>query len=293
MTPDHVHPGPAVGPGPAELVVAGAALLGTVVYLVAAGRLRRRGDPWSPGRDASFAAGGGVTAWATLGEVWGGPFTQHVVRHLVVAMAAPLLFVAARPLTLALRSLGPGGARRSLVALAHSAPVGLLLFPPLAALLDVGGLWLLYRTELFAATAHRPLPHGLVQAHMAAAGVLFTFAVCGLDPVRHRWGLAVRGTTLLVAGAAHGALARTLYAGPPPGAGFAPEDLRQGAQWMYYGGDLVEAGLAVLMGTAWYAAAGRVRARRRRRGSAAGEAVDRPCGGTRRSAQDAAAGGAP
>ncbi|MFJ6386328.1 cytochrome c oxidase assembly protein [Streptomyces sp. NPDC091972] len=267
MSPAHVHPG---APGPAELVVAGAALLVTAGYLAAAGRLRRRGDAWPVARDMSFVAGGSATAWATLGEPWGGPFTQHVVRHLVVGMAAPLLFVAARPLTLALRALAPGRVRRRLVALAHSRAVGLLLFPPLAAVLDMGGLWLLYRTGLFAATADRPWVHGAVLVHMVLAGLLFTFAVGGLDPVRRRRGLAMRGTAVLAAGAAHAVLARTLYSRPPPGTVLSAADLHQGAQWMYYGGDLVEAGLAVLMGVGWYAATGRARARRPRRGSATG-----------------------
>ncbi|MFE7932389.1 hemerythrin domain-containing protein [Streptomyces sp. NPDC057456] len=43
-----------------------------------------------------------------------------MVQHLVVGMAAPLLFVSARALTLVLRSLQPGRARRALVACAHS-----------------------------------------------------------------------------------------------------------------------------------------------------------------------------
>ncbi|MFF1306330.1 cytochrome c oxidase assembly protein [Streptomyces sp. NPDC058307] len=289
MTPAHVHPGQA-GPGPAELVVSAAVLLATVGYLTAAGRLRRRGDSWPLARDVSFAAGGLGTVWALLGEPWGGPFTQHVVRHLVVGMAAPLLFVAAHPLTLALRALSPGAVRRRLVAFAHSGAVGLLLFPPLAAVLDVGGVWLLYRTELFAATAHRPLLHSAVQVHMAAAGVLFTFAVCGLDPMRRRWSLAVRGATVLAAGTAHAVLARTLYSRPPPGTAFTTADLHIGARWMYYGGDLVEAGLAVLMGVAWYAGAWRARARRLRRGRE-DEVVDRPGGGTRRPSQTPATGG--
>ncbi|MCI3244192.1 MULTISPECIES: cytochrome c oxidase assembly protein [Streptomyces] len=272
MTPAHVHP----GPGPGELLIAGTALSLTVAYLAAAERLRRRGDVWPGGRDAAFALGGLGTVWAALGEAWGGPFTQHVVRHLVLGMGAPLLFVTARPLTLALRALAPGPVRRRLPALAHSGVVALLLFPPLAAVLDIGGLWLLYRTELFAATGHRPLLHGVVMVHMAAAGLLFSLAVGQLDPVRRRRGLAVRGTTLLVAGVAHGVLARTLYAQPPPGTGFTPVDLQQGAQWMYYGGDLVEAGLAVLLGVGWYTATGRARARRRRRGPAPAHALPLP-----------------
>ncbi|MFF0014264.1 cytochrome c oxidase assembly protein [Streptomyces sp. NPDC005374] len=264
MTPAHLHP----DPGPVGAAVSGAALLVTVGYLAAARRLRRRGDAWSPWRDVSFAVGGAGTAWATPGGLWGGPFTQHVVQHLVVGMAAPVLLVAARPLTLALRALPPGRIRRLLVSVAHSGPVGLLLCPPLTALLDAGGLWLLYRSELFAVTARHPLLHGVVQLHMSIAGLVFTYAVCGLDPVPagRRWSPVVRGATVLAAGAAHGVLARTLYTRPPPGTGFALADMHQGSRWMYYGGDLVEAGLAVLLGVGWYTAAERTRARGHARG---------------------------
>jgi putative membrane protein len=242
-------------------------LLVALAYVLAAGRLRRRGDAWPRWRDVSFTAGGVGTAWASGGTVPGGPFTGHMIQHLVVGMAAPLLFVVARPLTLALRALGPGRTRRGLLVLARSRPAGWLVFPPLAALLDGGGLWLLHRTELFAAMRHQPLLHGVVHAHVLAAGLMFTFAVCQLDPVRRRWSVAVRGATLLAAGAAHAVLAKTLYA-LPPGTDFTPADLHSGVQWMYYGGDVVDAALAVVLGVGWYTAGGRARARRTRRGAA-------------------------
>ncbi|KDN78451.1 hypothetical protein DF19_38390 [Streptomyces olindensis] len=192
----------------------------------------------------------------------------HAWSGFFLGLAAPLLFVVARPLTLALRALRPGRPRRRLLVLARSRPVGWLVLPPLAALLDVGGLWLLYRTELFATMRHQPLLHGVVHAHMLAAGFVFTFAVCQLDPVRRRWSVAVRGATLLAAGTAHAVLAKTLYASPPPGTDFTPADLHRGAQWMYYGGDVVDAAMAVVLGVGWYAAGGRARARRTRRGAA-------------------------
>ncbi|MGK5692865.1 cytochrome c oxidase assembly protein [Streptomyces sp. URMC 128] len=69
----------------------------------------------------------------------------------------------------------------------------------------------------------------MVHAHMLAAGLVFTFAVCQLDPVRRRWSTAVRGATLLAAGAAHAVLAKTLYALPPPGTDFTPADLHSRA----------------------------------------------------------------
>jgi putative membrane protein len=278
VTLAHVHPGPGAGTGTTALVVAVAALLPAGAYLSGSGRLRRRGDVWPRWRDVSFTAGCASVAGAAAGGLPGGPFTEHMIQHLVVGMVAPLLLVLARPLTLALRALAPGPTRRVLLTLVHSRPVGLLVFPPVAALLDVGVLWLLYRTPLFAAMEHRPLLHGVVHAHLAAAGLLFSFAVCQLDPVRRRWSPAVRGPLLLAAGAAHGLLAKTLYALPPPGTDFTTADLHRGAQVMYYGGDAVEAALAVVLGVGWYTAGGRARARRVRRESSDAPLEKEPIG---------------
>ncbi len=252
MNPGHAHAGQL--PSAAALLLAGPAAL---AYLLASARLRRRGDAWPRVRDASFAAGSGAVAWAAAGGLPGGPFTAHMAQHLAVGMVAPLLLVLARPLTLALRVLPPGATRRGLLSVLHSRVVGVPAFPPVAALLDLGGLWLLYRTGLFAAASHRPWLHALLYAHVLAAGVLFTAAVCQLDPVRRRWHPVLRGATLLAAGTAHAVLAKTLYAAPPPGTAFAPADLHAGARLMYYGGDAVEAALAVVVAASWYAATGR------------------------------------
>lgn len=274
----HGHPGPA-GPGSTAWVVAVAALLAAAVYLRTARRLRRRGDAWPRWRDASFAVGSAGLVWASAGLLSpGGPFTAHMARHLVVGMAAPLAFALARPLTLTLRALTPGPGRRGVVALAHSRPADLLLFPPLAALLDIGGLWLLYRTGLFAAAQERPWLHAVVHVHVLAAGLLFTCAVCRLEAVGRRWGLTVRGATLLAAGAAHAVLAKTLYAAEPPGTHLTAADLRTGAQVMYYGGDLAEAALAIVVAATWYGATGRARERRRRSGTGARVPVVRGSG---------------
>ncbi|MEU9028177.1 cytochrome c oxidase assembly protein [Streptomyces sp. NPDC048383] len=231
----------------------------------AACRLRRRGDAWHRRRDASFAAGSAGVAWAATGGLPGGPFTAHMTQHLIVGMVAPLLLVLGRPLTLALRVLAPGTPRRALLALVRSRLVGWLLFPPLAALLNAAGLWVLYRTQLFAGMSHEPWLHALVHAHVLAVGLLFAFAVCQLEPVARRWSIGVRGASLLAAGAAHAVLAKTLYATPPPGTAFAAADVHAGAQLMYYGGDLVEAALATVVAVSWYRATGRAEAHRRRR----------------------------
>ncbi|WP_369373404.1 cytochrome c oxidase assembly protein [Streptomyces sp. cg36] len=253
--------------------VAVAVLLG-VPYLVAAARLRGRGDPWPRRRDAAFTAGAVVLVASVAGTaahdatVTGRPFTHHMAGHLGTAMAAPLLFAAGRPVTLALRALPPGPPRRTLVALARSRPVALLLHPPVAAVLDVGGLWLLYRTPLLARTHHTPSLDAVVHLHLLLAGCLFTFAVLAREPVRHRPATLTRALILLAASAAHAVLAKSLYAHGPPGTAYTAADLHAAAQLMYYGGDAVELALALLIGHQWYRAEGRRRTPGRRLGAA-------------------------
>jgi putative membrane protein len=252
------------GPGAAEWLAALLALCAVVLCLAAAARLRRRGDAWPWPRDVSFAAGGVCLLVAALVRLPGGEFTAHMGQHLVVGMAAPLLLVLARPMTLALRVV-TGRPRRGLVRVSRSRGVGWLMFPPVAALVDIGGLWVLYRTRLFAATNNDAWLHAAVHLHVLAAGLLFTFAVCQVDPLRHQCGLALRAGSLIAAGAAHAVLAKTLYSEPPPGTTFTVTDLARGAELMYYGGDLVEIALAVALAAQWYSASGRDLARARRR----------------------------
>ncbi|MFB8777943.1 cytochrome c oxidase assembly protein [Streptomyces broussonetiae] len=275
MTRVHVHPAPAdtgTGSGSlAEPYAAALAILAAGVYLLAAHRLRRRGDAWPWPRDVAFTTGCITLTCAVSGPLPGGPFTAHMTQHLIVGMAAPLLLVLARPLTLALRSTPPGRVRRGLLAMRNARPLHLLLFPPVAAVLDIGGLWLPYRTGLFAAAQHQPLPHAVTHAHVLAAGLLLTFTVCQLDPVRHRWSLAVRGPSLLAVGAGHAVLAKSLYAAPPPGTAFTTSDLHTGAQLMYYGGDLVEISLAAVLAVQWYTTTGRAAAR-----VCSAQEIDRP-----------------
>jgi putative membrane protein len=250
----------------AEPVAAACFLTAVAGYLVAAGRLRRRGNGWPPLRDVSFTAGGTGLAAAMVAPPVGG-FTGHMVQHLVIGMVGPLLLVLGRPVTLVLRTI-PARGRRPLLAVLHSAPAALPVWPPMAALLVAGGLWTLYRTPLFAAGEHDPWLHAAIHLHVVAAGALFAFAVCQLDPLRHRHSLPLRGAALVAVGAAHAILARSLYAAAPPGTNYSVSDVHTGAELMYYGGDAVEIALAVVLALQWYAGQGRELARARRRTAA-------------------------
>lgn len=223
-----------------------------LLYVAGAARLRGRGDRWPVRRDAACCLGGAALC-AAVARPWpGGPFTAHMAGHLATGMVAPFLLACARPVTLALRAL-PVAPRRGLKALLGAPPVRAVTWAPVAAVLDVGGLWLLYRTPLFAATHHTPWLDALVRAHVFAAGLLFSVSVLALDPVHGpRRGTWPRAATLVVASAAHGILAKSLYAhGPSGDAMFAAQDVRAGSVLMYYGGDAVELALAVVVGLQW------------------------------------------
>lgn len=267
---------------------------GCLGYAMAARRLRRRGDRWPYGRDAAVWAGGAVFV-GSLAAPWDGwpPFTGHMATHLGIGMIAPLLFVLGRPVTLALRAL-PVGPRQRFLSCVRSRPATLLVWPPLAALVHIAGQWAVYRTPLMAAAHHRPWLHTLVSVHLLASGLLFAFAVLALDPLRHRAGLALRGGALLAASAAHGVLAKSLYASGPPGTSFAPADLHLASYVMYYGGDAVGIAMAVLLCHQWYAAGGRALTRARRAFEAgAGGAGPGPAVGRRGPADPASLQGRP
>ncbi len=248
---------------PAGQWLAALCLFAALLYLIASTRLRQRGDRWPVRRQLSFLTGCGMVVEATVATLPGEPFTAHMTRHVLLGMLAPVLLVAGRPGTLLLRILS-GAARKVLVRIARSA-AATVMFPPVAAAFDLGGLWVLYRTPLFAAIQTRPWLDATVQLHVLTGGLLFSAAICQLDPVRHRYGLGLRAATLVAAGTAHSVLAKTTWVTAPPHTLIAVDDLHGAAQLMYYGGDFTEIALTVIIAGEWYAASGRELRRQRRR----------------------------
>jgi putative membrane protein len=166
-------------------------------------------------------------------------------------MAAPLLLAGAAPMTLALRALPTARARR-VVRLLKRRPIRLLIHPATAALLDMGGLWLLYTTPLYGAMhAHRSLEL-LIHAHLLVAGYLFTATMIGIDPIRNRPSWTTRAVVLVAALAAHAILAKYLYLHPP--VGVPASQARRASLLMYYGGDLADGVLITLFCRQWYRA---------------------------------------
>jgi len=254
---DHHHTG--IGPLPLLLATV------LVAYWLAAARQRRLGRRWSLLRGLSFALRLSLLALAFTPAV--SAFAHHDMRghmlqHLLLGMFAPLPLVLAAPGTLLLRTV-PARAARAGVRFLARRPVRALIHPFTALLLDMGGMYLLYLTPLYALSLDQPLPHALVHAHFLIAGYLFTWAIAGPDPAPHRPGLRLRLAVLFLGGAAHAILAKLMYAYHwPRGTPHSLEQIQAAAQWMYYGGDAAELLLAVAFFSIWF--------RRRASGSAVG-----------------------
>ncbi len=217
-----------------------------VGYLGAA-TVERRGRRWSGWRTSSFTLGIAlivaaisppVAAWAHH------DLRGHMVQHLALGMYAPVVLALGAPVTLLLRRL-PARMGRGLVRLLNTVPVRCLVHPVTAAVLDVGGMYLLYLTPLFALSLVSPAVHGFVQLHFVLSGYLFSWAMIGPDPAPRRPAFGTRLAVLLLAMAAHSVLAKLMYGYSFPRIQGA--DTEGGAMLMYYGGDLAEIAIAIAL----------------------------------------------
>ncbi|MEH6669601.1 cytochrome c oxidase assembly protein [Halopseudomonas sp.] len=225
-------------------------------YVLGIVREWRRGSPVRAGRLASFFTGCLLLSLALspVAMHWGHmDLRGHMAQHLLLGMFAPLALVYGAPGTLLLRNMPAVGARR-LMGLAGWRSVRVLIHPVTAAFLNVGAMYVLYLTPAFAYTQESPAAHLFVHVHFLVAGYLFVWSIAGPDPAPQRPSLRLRLLVLLLAGAAHGVLGKLMYGyGYPRGVAASPAEIRDAAQWMYYGGDLAGLLLAVMFFAIWFA----------------------------------------
>lgn len=241
------HP---AGAFPAEVLLLVPALAAAAAYM--AGARSDRAAGWPVHRTAVFLLGLALALLTVLGPLPAlahTDFTWLALSHVAAGMLAPLLLVLSRPVTLALRVMDKLPARRT-VRLLRSTPARFLSHPLTAAVLNVGGMFLMFRTPLFEAMSTLTPVHWLVTFHLVAAGYLWTAALVGRDPNPHRAGLRLRAGVLVATAAAHNILAKSLYADPPAGVPAAAAE--SGAVAMYYAGGAVEIAVMLILCLQWY-----------------------------------------
>lgn len=178
-------------------------------------------------------------------------FIGHMVGHLLLGMLAPLLLVLAAPMTLLLRTLDVPAARK-LTRVLKSRPLHFLNNPLTAAVLNIGGLYVLYTTDLYLLMHQSIFLYTLVHLHVFLAGYLFTISIIYVDITSHRYSYLYRAVVLILALAGHKILSKYIYANPPNGV---PRgEAEAGSMWMYYGGDIIDLALIILLCYQWYKA---------------------------------------
>lgn len=220
-------------------------------YLLAAWRQWCSGRRW-PWLRVGFCLGGSfllalsllpaVMHHASLDLRW------HMGQHVLMGMFAPLLLVLAAPVTLLLRSM-PVTAARPLAGLLGSPLPGFLSHPLTALVLNIGGMYLLYATPLYAASLESAALHNLVHIHFILAGYLFCQAILGgPDKTAASAGFGLRLGVLMIAIATHAILGKLMFGYLwPVQLDYSTQHIQAAAKLMYYAGDLAEMLLLIVL----------------------------------------------
>ncbi|MEH7333573.1 cytochrome c oxidase assembly protein [Neobacillus drentensis] len=176
-------------------------------------------------------------------------FTAHMLGHLLLGMASPLLIVLSAPMTLVMRNLNVKLARQ-LSKILKSYPIRILSDPMFASLFNVGGLWILYTTDLYSAMHHNIGLYFFIHVHVFLAGYMYAAAFISIDPTPHRTNFIYRAIVLVLSFASHGILSKYIYAHPP--LGVTKTQAEMGSMLMYYGGDAIDIALIYILCWQWY-----------------------------------------
>ena len=184
---------------------------GLVFYLAGVLRLQRRGDRWPIHRTVFWVFGVLLLVWVTSGALNAYQdylFSVHMMGHMLLSMAIPLLLVSGAPITLALRAIekrddGTRGGREWIMWAVHSPFARVVTHPFVAAGIFIGSLWAFYFTDLFRWSMYEHLGHEWMIAHFLISGYLFVMSLIGADPVPYRLPYPGRLITLIAVMALH------------------------------------------------------------------------------------------
>ena len=193
------------------------------IYFYVAGHLRlaQRGDTWPIVRTISWVSGLLLLGVATnSGLAFYGTylFSVHMIGHMVLSMAIPLLLVLAAPVTMASRAIqarkdGSRGSREWILALVHSKYLAVLGHPLVAAAIFGLSLVVFYYSPLFEWALREHLGHQWMIIHFVLSGYLFAQALVGVDPSPHNPPYPMRLIIVLATMAFHAFFGLSLISG--------------------------------------------------------------------------------
>ncbi len=180
-------------------------------YVAGMVRLRRRGDAWPWYRTALWVSGIVILFLTTNGSLNVYEqflFSMHMLEHMLLTMAIPVLLVLSAPVTLALRTIkkrddGSRGAREWILLLVHARVANVLTSPLVAAGLFAVSLWVFYYSPLFRWATVDHVGHEWMIFHFLVVGYLFVQTLVGVDPVGNQAPYPFRLVLLMATMALH------------------------------------------------------------------------------------------
>ena len=159
-----------------------------VAYLIGVRRLGAKGRAWPRSRTVAFLSGSFLIFFATgsgFASYDDSNFSMHVIQHLILMNAAPILLALSAPVTLLLQSSSRKIQTWTLRVL-HSRWVKFVTLPFVAWLANWVTMYAYFLTPVYALSIRHPLFHYYTHLHFLIAGYIFWSAVVSLDPIPHK-----------------------------------------------------------------------------------------------------------
>jgi cytochrome c oxidase assembly factor CtaG/putative copper export protein len=190
-------------------------------YLVGVRRLKLRGDSWPVARSISWVSGMLLLIFTTSGSLnvyQEYLFSMHMIAHMVLTMAIPVLLVPGAPVTLLMRAVQkrPDDSRglREWVLWAVLTKYGEFISHPLVAAVNfAASLVVFYFTPLFEWATREHIGHQWMIFHFLITGYLFVQSLIGIDPGPNRVAYPIRLVMLIGVMAFHAFFGLALMGG--------------------------------------------------------------------------------
>ncbi|MEO8093374.1 MAG: cytochrome c oxidase assembly protein [Pseudolysinimonas sp.] len=194
---------------------------GILFYVAGVRRLQRRGDRWPWYRTALWISGLLLLLWVTNGPINVYErylFSVHMLGHMLLGMAIPVLLVLSAPITLALRTVhkrddGSRGVREWILLAVHSKVAAVLTHPLVVAVLFAASLWVFYYSPLLRWATEDHIGHTWMVIHFMITGYLFAQTLVGIDPIPNQPPYPLRLVLLLATMALHAFFGLSLVTG--------------------------------------------------------------------------------
>lgn len=177
-----------------DILWLGIAGLASYLYLYGVWVLRKRGDKWPISRTISWLLGMLTLAYVTNGAPNAYQdylFSTHMIAHMILSMAVPVMLVPGAPVTLLSRAVAPRkdgswGIREWVLWAVHTPYAAVISHPVFAGLNFALSLVVFYYTPLFRFSIEQHLGHQWMIVHFLITGYLFVQSLIGIDPQPHR-----------------------------------------------------------------------------------------------------------